>query len=438
MKRTGLTISLICISLFLLGPASYAQSGSLDAGFGTGGMSVASPPLADDPSLNGALDMVFQNDGKIVLLARANDTAATFRTVLVRFTVDGQLDATFGSGGFVYIPAEAYAGTFARRLVKQTISGQERFVIASGDSCGSANCIKVQRYTTAGTIDTSFGSGGVATVPGGGLFVLAAAVQADQKILLGSMETPLIRLNADGSGDTSFGPNGISTFRDTKMLFNSIVPLADGKILTSGAYMNTENPDFFVARFTSNGRSDGSFGTQGKWLKDFAGKDDSANALAVDSSGKIVAVGRANMTAAMNDRTGWDAVIVRLTSKGAVDKTFGSNGIAAPLNNGGGEDQFRTISIQSNGKLVVTGRGSLAGNTGDVLTARYNTNGTLDTSFDADGWKLTDIYGGNDLAMAGLIQLDPTCSCNKLVVAATAPSGPSPSPQYIVGLRFTL
>ncbi len=160
--------------------------------------------------------------------------------------------------------------------------------------------------------------------------------------------------------------------------------------------------------------------------------------MTVDSSNRIIAVGRANISGAMSDPNGWDAVIVRLTSKGAVDRTFGSNGIAAPLNIGGGEDQYRTVSIQSDGKLVATGRGSLAGNSGDVLTARYNTNGTLDTTFHGTGWSLTDVYGGNDLAMGGLIQLDPACSCYKLVVAATAPSGPAPSPQYIVGMRYKL
>jgi uncharacterized delta-60 repeat protein len=222
------------------------------------------------------------------------------------------------------------------------------------------------------------------------------------------------------------------------MLIGSMVTQADGKILTAGAYIGGASPDLYVARFTSNGKSDGSFGTQGKWVKDFAGKDDMGNGLAVDSSDRIIAVGSANIAGPMSDPNGWDAVVVRLSSKGTVDKTFGSNGIAAPLNIGGGEDRYRSVSIQSDGKLVVTGQGSLAGNSGDVLAARYNTNGTLDTTFHGTGWSLTDIYGGGDLAMAGLIQLDPICSCSKLVVAATAPSGPAGSPQYIVGLRYNL
>lgn len=444
MKPTfSLGLGLSAIVLFLSAISASAQtcpggSGCLDPAFGIGGMFDAQPPLADDPSLNGALDMVFQSDGKIVVLARANDTASSFHTVLVRYTADGQLDATFASGGFLYIPAEAYAGTFARRLIKQTIGGQDRFVIASGDKCGAADCIKVQRYTTAGTLDASFGTGGVSTVPSAGLFVTAATVQADQKILLGCPQFPLIRLNADGSPDTSFGPNGIATFNDTRMLIGSMVAQADGKILTVGSYIGGASPDLYVARFTSNGKSDGSFGTQGKWVKDFAGKEDIGNGIAVDSSGRIIAVGSANIAGPMSDPNGWDAVVVRLSSKGTVDKTFGSNGIAAPLNIGGGEDRYRSVSIQSDGKLVVTGQGSLAGNSGDVLAARYNTNGTLDTTFHGTGWSLTDIYGGSDLAMAGLIQLDPICSCSKLVVAATAPSGPAGSPQYIVGLRYNL
>jgi uncharacterized delta-60 repeat protein len=355
----------------------------------------------------------------------------------VRLTVDGQLDATFASGGFLYVPSGASAGGYVRRIIKQSIGGDERFVLAFGDKCGAANCIKVQRYTIDGSLDASFGTAGIATVSSGGSVVTAAAVQADQKILLGCPQYALIRLNANGSPDTSFGPNGIATFNDSRMLISSMVSQPDGKILTAGSYIGGNSPDLYVARFTSTGRSDGSFATQGKVVMDFAGMDDSAQALAVDPVGNIIAAGRANVGGPMSSLQGWDAVIVRLTSKGALDRKFGTNGRTAFLNIGGGEDSFQSVAIQSDGKIVATGIGTLSGNSSDILTARYNASGNLDSTFGGTGWNLTDIYGGDDKGMTGLIQVDPTCSCSKLVVAATALTGAS-SPSYIVGLRYDL
>jgi uncharacterized delta-60 repeat protein len=441
----GLFVRLAVLTLFASLPAAstYAQvcatPGCLDTTFGTGGLSVVSPPLADSPNNNSALDMVSQNDGKIVILARANDTTSTFHTVLVRYTADGQLDPTFASGGFLYIPAEAYAGTFARRLLKQNINGEERFVVASGDKCGTVDCIRVLRYTNAGGFDTTFGTGGKATVVTAGGFVTAGAVQSDQKILLGIGQYPLIRLNANGSADTSFGPNGIATFNDSRMLITSMVAQPDGTILTTGGYLGGTSPDVYVARFTSSGRSDGSFAPQGKVVIDFGGFDDLARALAVDASGNIIVAGSANIGGPMSSIQAWDAVIFRLTSKGALDKKFGTNGRTAFLNLGGGQDSFYSVAIQPDGKILAAGTGTLPGNTSDILVARYNSNGTLDTTFHGNGWNTTDIYGNGDKSLTGLLQLDPACSCRKLVVGGTALTGTADQfPQYIAALRYRL
>ncbi len=443
-KAFTILLAVFAIIIFAYASNAYSQTcpgspGCLDPTFGSGGINALIPPLADDPTWDGAQDMVFQNDGKIVILAKARNTAATFRNVLIRLTADGQLDATFASGGLLYIPSTGPLGYYVRRLIKQTIGGQERFVLAGGDKCGTANCLKIEAFKTDGTLDPSFGTGGATTMPTGCIPVNAVALQSDQKMIFGCPQAPLIRLNANGSPDSSFGPNGIARTNDPAMMASDITIQSDGKIVTAGTYLtNASQPDFYVARFTSTGSSDTTFGTKGKWVKNFDGFDDSATGLAVDSSGRIVAVGHANINGPMSSHDGWNGVIVRLTSKGAVDTTFGSNGIAATFDVGGGEDQFRSAAIQPDGKIVVTGRGTLAGNLPDILTARYNSNGTLDTTFNGVGWKLTDVYGGGDVGTTGFIQFDQTCSCSKLVVSATAPSGPAPSPIYIAGIRFSL
>jgi uncharacterized delta-60 repeat protein len=439
IKYFVLVTAILSLPAFANAQTCPGSPGCLDSTFGIGGMNTINPPLAVDQLYNSVMDMVFQNDGKIVVLARANDTAATFHTVLVRYTADGQLDASFASGGFLYIPAEAYPGTFARRLIKQNINGHERFVIASGDKCGTVNCFRVLGYTTDGVLDPDFGTGGVAFVPNGSLFVTAAAVQADQKILLGCMQCALIRLNANGSPDSSFGPNGNATFNDPNMLINTIVARPDGTILTAGGYLSARSGDLYVARSTSRGKSDGTFGTRGKVVIDFAGMEDSAMALAVDPAGNIIVAGRANIGGPMSSPQGWNAVIVRLTSNGALDKKFGTNGRTAFLKFGGGEASFYSVAIQSDGKIVAAGKGTLPGVSSDILVARYKTNGTLDSTFHGTGWNLTDIYGGDDFARPGLIQVNPGGCCGKLVVAATALTGAANlAPQYIVALRYNL
>src|SRR4051794_27558113 len=97
----AITISLAAIAHAQTCPGS---PGCLDETFGIGGLVITSPPLATDTSLSsGAQDMVFQSDGKIVMVANAGDSTGAFRSALVRFTADGSLDASFGNGGYAYV-----------------------------------------------------------------------------------------------------------------------------------------------------------------------------------------------------------------------------------------------------------------------------------------------------------------------------------------------
>ena len=146
MKTITLQLNLVVLAL-VLSINAYTQTcpgspGCLDPTFGSGGMNVISPPLADDPLYNSALDMVFQNDGKIMILARAKDAASSFQTVLVRFTVDGQLDASFATGGFLYIPAEAYPATFARRLPSRTLAARRGSCLPAATNAAQSTVLR--------------------------------------------------------------------------------------------------------------------------------------------------------------------------------------------------------------------------------------------------------------------------------------------------------
>jgi len=144
------------------------------------------------------------------------------------------------------------------------------------------------------------------------------------------------------------------------------------------------------------GGLDPSFGTGGEVLTDFTiavdlpGNDAVRQVAVQQADGKIVVAGGTS-----NFLVGGNAVaLARYNEDGSLDNTFGDDGRVS--------DRFRVlpeitgIALQSDGKIVVAGYSFVEGS-GDFFLARYNTNGTLDTSFDSDGWLTTD-FGSDDLA----------------------------------------
>ena len=400
-RRLGLMlVHAMVLTVALLPQPNFAQScipiftapGSLDTCFGMGGEVITSPPLATNLWFTQTQDMVIQSDGKIVMLATANDAANTFRNALVRFTADGSIDASFGTGGFAYITWSAPVARIAGNLAIQVVNGEQRFVVSGADDCPTGPCLRVERYTSSGTRDSTFGSGGT-TIVKTGWGGAALAIQSDQKVLAGG-EDSMVRLNANGKADTSFGKNGIATTK-SGISIKTLEVLSNGKILAAGYIANGSTNDFAIARFNTNGTLDTTFGTGGKTSVDFVGKNDLATDLTVDAAGRILVCGEAMFADTVPAASGYDAALIRLNANGQLDTTFGIGGKTS-LDIGGAQDEFSSVSIQGDGKIVLTGEGRLPGITADVLTARYTENGTLDMTFDSDGWNLTDIYGSYD------------------------------------------
>lgn len=435
-KSLPTALSLFVLAI-VLSVSTNAQTcpgspGCLDPTFGLGGITITTPPLAE-PEYNNPTDMVIQSDGKIVILATARGTDSTFSGVLVRFAANGGIDFSFGSGGFAYLAWGAPNICLPRKVAIQTVSGEERFVVVGAGGCGVSPGVRVERFTQWGVSDPTFGTGGVTTINAAWYPQnFSIAVQGDQKILLAGGANPMVRLKANGTADTSFGPNGIST-TNSGITIKDIRALSSGKILAAGYASNGTNLDFAAVRFNSNGSLDRSFGTRGKTLVDFAGMNDVAFGMAVDSAGKIIISGGAGNTNNLPAGT-YRAALLRLKSDGKIDTTFGNGGKSSPLS---ASSSFASVSVQTSGKILLTGSDI---SEADILTARYKSNGTLDTSYDGDGWNLTDVYGFGDGAAAGHIQIDTACSCEKFVVAGSAEpyTGVNLNPHHIVGLRFTL
>ena len=190
--------------------------------------------------------------------------------------------------------------------------------------------------------------------------------------------------------DLSFGVNGTVTtaFPDTATAY-SIAIQSDGKIVAVG----TQNNNYALARYTTAGLLDTSFSGDGIVYFDWAGID-IAYSVAIQSDGKIVVAG-----------TSADYFsLARYTTAGLLDTSFSGDGFTGYFTSP--EGTAYSVAIQSDGKIVV---GGVSNN--NFALARYTTTGVLDTSFDDDG-KVTTDFGSVDGAYSVAIQSD-----GKIVVA---------------------
>ncbi len=243
-----------------------------------------------------------------------------------------------------------------------------------------------------GVVDTSFAGGVVRqAVDIGEDYANAVAVQPDGKVLVaGSSATAtgtwvsLVRFMRDGTLDTSFGSNGkVVTQVGTRGndSAQAIAVQADGKIVVAGASdQGSTGLDFAVLRYRADGSLDTAFGNAGKVVADFAGDTDRAWALLVQADGKIVVGGEANTGTAA---TGVNFALLRLNADGSTDGSFGQQGkVITAVGANTATDAVHGLAIEA-----VQGEARIlaVGGEGDFRAARYRPDGTLDTTFGAQG-----------------------------------------------------
>jgi len=265
----------------------------------------------------------------------------------------------------------------------------------------------VARYNAHGTLDTTFGTGGKVRTDFPGLAAVASSVviQPDGKIVVAGGAFPLftflgdfklVRYNPNGSLDTSFGEGGIvtTTFPEGSYAFD-VALQPDGKIIAAGTVFVAFDPgessdtDFALARYNPDGTPDATFGNGGQVTTDFVGFEDDAFSVLIQPDGKIIAVGSANDPA-----TFYDFAAVRYLSNGTIDTTFG---VAGRVRTDFGDQNFdraRSAALQPDGRIVAAGFAiSQNGLSQNFAVARYTSNGVLDTTFSGDG--KTQIDFGN-------------------------------------------
>jgi uncharacterized delta-60 repeat protein len=307
----------------------------------------------------------------------------------------GELDPTFDGDGKV---TTDFGGNDMANGVAIQADGK---VVAVGRSGFD---FTVARYNDDGTLDTTFSGDGKATTD----FsvddeAFAVVIQADDKVVVAgeaSGNFALARYNANGSLDTTFDGDGkIVTDFGAAESANGVAIQSDGKIVAAGSQVTQaeENPeDFALARYSPNGSLDTSFDGDGRVVTDLGGGDN-ANDVAIQANGKIVAAGRRDVCCSTN----YDFAVVRYESDGTLDPTFDGDGfVATDLY---GYDEVNGVAIQLDGKIVVAGETGSGPNPVGFGLARYKTDGSLDPSFDGDGKVVTD-FGEDDLASDVAIQ----------------------------------
>jgi len=317
--------------------------------------------------------------------------------------VDGDLDPTFGTDGKVLTDFD-HSTDIANAVA---IQADGKLVVVGTtyqDNDFSDEDFAVARYNPDGTLDKTFGVGGKVQTDFPGLAAVASSVvvQPDGKMVVAGGAFPLftflgdfkmVRYNSNGSLDSSFGDGGIvtTTFPEGSYAFD-VALQADGKIIAAGTVFVDFNPgessntDFALARYNPDGTPDATFGNGGQVSTDFLGLEDDAFSVLIQPDGKIVAVGSANDPA-----TFYDFAAVRYLSNGTLDTTFG---VAGKVHTDFGDQNFdraRSAVLQPDGQIVAAGFAiSQNGGVQNFAVARYTSDGILDTSFGTDGMTQID------------------------------------------------
>ncbi len=192
---------------------------------------------------------------------------------------------------------------------------------------------------------------------------------------------------APGDLDPTFDADGkvLTNIGAGSVTGRGMVIQPDGKIVVAGATdLNSPASDFLVVRYNADGTLDMTFDGDGKATTDFGGKSDAAFAVALQSDGRIVVVGVSGTT--NSDK---DFAIARYNADGSLDSSFDGDGRAV-TDFGNLNDEAFSVAIAPTGKIVVAG--TTSSRNSDFAVARYLANGSLDATFDSDGLVTTDAF----------------------------------------------
>jgi uncharacterized delta-60 repeat protein len=339
------------------------------------------------------------------MLMAARSAAALVAALLVGLVVPaaaqaapGDLDPTFSGDGMQ--TTDFGGGADDAAAVALAPYGK---IVAVGRR-GPGGAFAVARYKPDGTLDPSFsGNGKQTTGFGGGPGARGVAVQANGRIVVvgGTSDErfALARYNPNGTLDKSFSGDGKQRTRFAG-LSNGATGVAiqgNGRIVVVGDSVSPGFGRWAIARYNPNGSLDTSFSGDGRQTTFFGPNGGRAMAVALQANGRIVVAGNGGPASG-------DFALARYRPNGSLDPTFSGDGMQT-TDFAGGADDAEAVALQANGKIVAVGQASFGLLGSDFALARYNPNGSLDTSFSGDGKQSTD-FGDGDVANGVALQGD--------------------------------
>jgi uncharacterized delta-60 repeat protein len=398
-RRSGCVLILACALAATSATTALAVAGDLDSSFGTSGKVTTDFTVKNDF----ASGVAIRPDGRIVTAGRAAGRGGQF--ALTRYNVNGHLDTTFSGDGRA-------VANFTRQndLAYGVAVMSKGRIVAAGRAGGRGGQFALVRLRGNGHLDRTFGGDGkvVTNFTRKNDLAFGVAIQSDGKIVVaGEAGNPakfaLARYNANGHLDTTFSGDGkvITNLTPATDAARGVAIQSDGKIVVAGQAGAPAN--FALARYNSDGTLDATFGSGGIVITNVNNTDsNAAYGLAIQTDGKIVAAG---FDVSNGPPIVRKFALVRYNSDGTLDPTFESgNGLDTRLT---GDDVAYGVAIQADGKIVAAGRASSR-----FGMARYNSDGSRDTSFSGNGDVTTDFSAGLDVAHGLAIQ------ANGMIVAA--------------------
>jgi uncharacterized delta-60 repeat protein len=381
------TLFFNCAILLIGTVSANGQAGKLDRTFGVGGIATKQSVITQLTNSFAVGTVAIQSDGKIVVAGGVPGSNGFTVPAVLRFLSNGGLDTSFGAKG-VAVPPNRF-GSYGAAAIQP-----DGKIVVGTSGISSVNG-EVDRFTSTGKLDSSFGSNGAVTFKLSS--VSGIALQPDGRILadvqsLIEGKSQVARLLANGSIDTSFGMNGFALPPGGT---GALEVLANGDILVFGN---------LISHLTSSGAIVVDFGVNGQLMAPNGG-----HALA--ANGDILAAGTLVSDPAVPS-AGFAAFAYQ--SVGIGDPAFGKNGgVSTPLTN------FPSITVagmglESSGSIVELGTAS-SRTLGAFGLVRYTSQGQLDTGFGSGG-TVTTSFGNTSIPIASAIAIQ---SDDKIVVAGT-------------------
>ena len=339
----------------------------------------------------------------------------------------GDLDPTFGGDGIVRTDLTRFEDHgFAIAL-----QSDGKIVVAGTKGLGGPNArVAVVRYATDGSLDPSFGGGDAKATSDFTPredFAYAVRIQADGKIVVAgpaayfshNSKFGLARLTSDGSLDPTFGGDGIvvTDLTASSDVANGMALQANGKIVVvGGVSVGPDNGKIGVVRYRADGSLDPLFSGDGKVFIDATPTFDDGFAVGVQADGQIVVAGGGGF-----DGPNQRFVLVALTRHGSLDPAVGGDGMVFTDVTPKADSPF-ALAIQADGRIVVAGTAALGARDPKFAVVRYERDGSLDATFKGDGVVITNPTPNDDEAYSVAMAPD-----GKIVAAGfVGNNGPAP------------